>query len=189
METSVDRSLAGQRLALEALLDASQSKEHDPDVLLSRYNKTASALEQQSTINNALTVRVRDVEEVNNHLKEDLGAASKLADRYEKDAKDAPKLREKLAALESDYQAQKRKLADAERVAETVEGKKTGELLRRYDRVWYVAVGGWGVALVLALGLLAAFGLRPLPEPEAAAADPAPRPAGAGEEPPPHHIT
>jgi hypothetical protein len=58
-------------------------------------------------------------------------------------------------------------------------------LLQKYDRAWYTAVAGWGFALILALGLLAAFGLKPIPD--AGVAPPAPPPADV-DETPPHHI-
>ena len=105
-----------------------------------------------------------------------------MAEKYQKDAKDAPELRTRVVKLESDASKQARKLADQEELLETMEGRKAADILRRYERAWYVAVLGWGVALVLALGLLAAWGSRQFPVPggEAPTTDP--------EESPPHRI-
>jgi hypothetical protein len=187
MAESVERASAAQRLALEALLAATSSKEHDPDALLSQVEKTVRDLDEarrklsgQVTINDALAARTHTLEVTNDKLKDELGHALK----YEKDAKDAAALREKVAALESDNSRQAQKLAKQEEVLDTVEGRKAQDLLRRYDRAWYAAVAGWGVALLLALGLLAAFGLKPLPDPAAMPL----QPGGDVEETPPHHI-
>ena len=112
-----------------------------------------------------------------------------------KDAKEAEDLRTTLDELTTRSDRQAQKLAEQEAIVDTVDGRKAGALLRSYDRAWYVAAAGWGVALFLALGLAATLGLRPpgLSEDEelqAKSAPGGPEPAaggGSGDEP--HHIT
>jgi hypothetical protein len=191
---SVDRSSAAQRLALETLLSSAASKEHDPDAFLAQYNKTVhnldvayTKLEHQVTINDTLAAKAKALENSGDKLRTELALANGAAQKYEKDAKEAPKLRERVDTLETENLRQGRKLAEQEDLLDQPAGKKVVELARRHDRVWYIAVAGWGLALMLGLGLVAVFGLKPLPEAETTPAPPAPRPDVEGT--PPHHIT
>jgi proteasome lid subunit RPN8/RPN11 len=195
---SVDRATDAQRLAFETLLTAQASKEpgDDPDLFLSRYRSTirslddaTSKLEQQSTINGELAAKLRVLDKDNVALRHELELASAEAKKNASDAKDAVLLREKLATLESDNATQARKLADQQEVLDTIPGRRAAALTRRYDRAWYAALAGWGTALLLALGLLAAFGLKPLPAPDPDGVGPAEGPPVRTEEPPTHHIT
>ena len=85
---------------------------------------------------------------------------------------------EKLVASSRD---QARKLAEQEALLDALDTKKGALLLRKYERAWYAAVAGWGVGLLLALGLGATIlfhqsEVEPGSEPRA-------------DEPPPHAIT
>jgi proteasome lid subunit RPN8/RPN11 len=197
--TGVDRASAAQRLAFETMLAASQSKdpEHDGNLLLTQYSNTARSLDekkrkldQQETINGELAVKVRTLDRDNTKLRGDL----ELARKFESEAKEAGPLRERVDELEIDNKRQARQLAAQQEVLDTPAGRRVLALAHRYDRAWYAAVAGWGAALLLALGLLAAFGFKPLPAPESegepgAGPPPAGLPEGRVPEPPTHHIT
>ena len=185
MAETLDRASAAQNLALETLLASSKSPEHDPDALLTHYQTTVRALEDQRTSNAALASRARTLEVSTERMARDLDQANRIAEKYEKDAKEVSQLRKKVSALETDNLAQSRKLEEQEEVLDTPDGRRAVALLRRYDRAWYTAVAGWGFALVLTLGLLASFALKP--EPGSVVDTPEPGPAS--DEPPPHHIT
>jgi proteasome lid subunit RPN8/RPN11 len=192
---SVDRSSAAQRLALETLLAKSASPEagNDPDAFVKQYRKTGvlldeanSKLEQQTTINGELATKVHSLDYSLARLKKELDQAK----TYESDAKEVFKLREKVGELETEYKKQASKLADQQEVLEAVPARGAARLVRQYNRAWYAAAAGWGFAAVLALGLAAAFGLKPLPDPNSEAVLPPGGPLeGRSDEPPPHHIT
>jgi proteasome lid subunit RPN8/RPN11 len=198
---TVERSSAAQRLALETLLESAHATDHDPEAFLTRVarmtrerDELRAKLDQQATINGELATRKIVQDRTNADLKKELGFAAALAQRYEKDAKEADDLRTKLDELTTRSDLQAQKLAEQEHIVDTVEGRKAGALLRSYDRAWYVAAAGWCVALFLALGLAATLGLRPPgPSEDESEAGPGvvvPRPeaeGGSGDEP--HHIT
>jgi len=66
---------------------------------------------------------------------------------------------------------------------DSTEGHRAVELIHGYQRTWWAAVAGWGVTVLLALGLVAAL-LTPRAPAEAEPAPPEPPPA-----PEPHRIT
>jgi proteasome lid subunit RPN8/RPN11 len=192
---TVDRSSAAQRLALETLLEKSASPEtaQDPNAFLAQYRKTSLMLdqargkvEQQATINGKLATEVRNLESAIAKLKSELDQAKS----YELDAKEVARLREKVADLEIENKNQAGKLADQQEVLEASTDRGGARLVRQYNRAWYAAAAGWGFTGLLALGLAAAFGLKPLPESEPEETpSPATPPEGLGDEPPPHLIT
>jgi hypothetical protein len=194
----VDRASAAQQLAFDTMLAGGQIKDAEhADVFLTQYSTTKrlldeskSKLDDQATINAELAAKLRTLDQDNSKLRGELEQAKK----YESEAKEAATLRDRVGELESDTKLQKRKLAAQQEVLDTAAGRRALSWSRRYDRAWYAAVAGWGTALFLALGLLAAFGLKPLPAPESES-EPgvAPPPSGLPEghipEPPTHHIT
>ena len=192
---NVDRSSAAQRLALETLLANSESTEtaNGPDAFVTQYRKTGrlldearGKLEKQTTINGTLATRLLALDSANTKLKKELDVAK----TYESDAKEVARLREKVAELETENKKQDSKLADQQEVLEAVPARGAARLVRQYNRAWYAAAAGWSFAAVLALGLAAAFGLKPLPDhdPEAVSPPGVP-PEDRPEEPPPLHIT
>jgi proteasome lid subunit RPN8/RPN11/tetrahydromethanopterin S-methyltransferase subunit B len=194
MTESLDRTSAAQRLAFETLISASGSTEHDPRMILTQYNKivhdldaASVKLEHQSTINDALAAKTRGLEGANDTLKSELALANSRANQYEKDAVEASRLRDRVETLEIETARQARKLAENEDLLDTPPAKKVVELAHSYDRAWYTAAAGWAMAALLALGLGALFGLKPLPEAEPATPPPTPRADAEGT--PPHHIT
>jgi proteasome lid subunit RPN8/RPN11 len=189
LEKSVERVSTTERLALDTLLDPA-SKEK-PEKFVAQYEKTVLALDEsrrmltnQKAINDALGADLHELKKGNGELKTDLAAATAKAEEYEKDAKDARELRVRLSRMEDDAERQAKKVAELDTLLETTEGKKAASVLRKYERAWYLAAGGWGVSILLGLGLLVTYinkmGDQPEPEPE-----PSPAPEG----PPPHRIT
>jgi hypothetical protein len=193
---SVERSSALQRLALETLVaqSADQAKANGPDDFLTQYRRTSLALdhtkeklEQQVTINGELAAKVQTLATANTKLKTDLDRAK----TYESDAKEAAKLRDKLDDLETENKNQASKLADQQEILDAIPARGAERLRRQYNRAWYAAAAGWSFAGILALGLAAAYGLKPLPDPDATVPSPSPMvpPEPQDDEPPPHHIT
>jgi proteasome lid subunit RPN8/RPN11 len=196
MAQSIERAGAAQRLALETLLSTARSTEHDPDAFITQYTKklheideSRRKLDQQTTINEALATRLSTADAATADLKKKLEWASAEAKKYEKDAKETEKLREQVADLSATNGRQARKLAEQDEVLDSVDAEKARKLLRRYDQAWYTAAAGWVVALFLALGLLAAFGLKPPSESEESPPSYRSGSGGSVEETPPHHIT
>jgi proteasome lid subunit RPN8/RPN11 len=190
---NVDRSSAAQRLAIEALLSNSDSKEtlSGPDAFVNQYKKTGKELdeargelEKQEAINGTLAARLIALDQANSRLKKDLD----LAKTYESDAKEVTRLRERVAELLTENKKQDSKLAEQQEVVEAAAEPR--RLVRQYNRAWYAAAAGWTFAAVLALGLAAAFGLKPLSDQDPEAVQPAGAPPeDRPTEPPPIHIT
>ncbi len=164
LATSVERSHAAERLALESLAANAKSDQRDPDALLTQYQKTLRSLDElqhrlddQATINQALSAQSRTYQAENVEMKAELERAR----GFEKDAKDTPALRERVATLEADNRQQSAKLSEQDEVLGSLAGKQAAALMQRYDRAWYAAVVGWTFVMVLALGLAASHILKP----------------------------
>ncbi|HMB05194.1 MAG TPA: Mov34/MPN/PAD-1 family protein [Isosphaeraceae bacterium] len=184
LEKTVDRSSAAQRLALDTLLD--QASVGQPDKFVEKYGQAVRALDEsrrhldeQKTINETLAARAKELHLGNTQLKTDLAVATKKVEQYERDAKEVPELRARLGQMEDVAGRRAKRVAELDALLETIEGRKAAALLRKYDRAWYAAVAGWGLSLLLSLGLLVALINLKVGD------EPGPAPEG----PPPHRIT
>jgi proteasome lid subunit RPN8/RPN11 len=156
----LDESSVAQRLALDTLMaDAGKNL---PERFAARYAQAVRDLdavrlkvENQVAINEALAARNKELQGTDAQRKADLEKARKTAKTYEDDAKAAPDLRDQVTALEDKVKDQAEHLARQGEVIDTIEGKKIDALLQKYDRTWYVALAGWVVGALLALGLVA----------------------------------
>jgi proteasome lid subunit RPN8/RPN11 len=158
---SVDQVVGGQRLAIDSLLE--RAGKDDPAGFAKRYEKALSARDEarrqlsvQQSINETLGTRTKELEAQAAKLAADLDVATKLGEKYEKDAKRAPELSEKLAKLEQDSANLKQELDEKTAIADTVEGKKYAEILQRLNLFRYAAYfcGVLSVLLAMAVGYL-----------------------------------
>ncbi len=186
LEKSVERTTATERIALDTLLDSTTKEK--PEKFVAQYERTVLALDEsrrmlsnQKAINDALGADLKDLKKGNGDLSADLAAATKKLKEYEKDAKDARELRVRLSRMEDEAERQAKKVAELDTLLESTEGKHAAKLLRKYDRTWYLAAGGWGLSILLGLGLLVTYINKIDAQPEPAPAPP--------DGPPPHRIT
>ena len=158
----------------------------DPAGFAKRYEKAAKARDEarkqltvQQSINETLGARTKDLETQAAKLTADLDDANKLVEKYEADAKAAPELREQVAKLEQASTKLQHELDEKTAIADTVEGKKDAEMLRRLNLFRYAAYfcGVLSVLLALAVGYLYT---RPLqaPDSEHPVAEPEPHRIG-----------
>jgi hypothetical protein len=110
-------------------------------------------------------------------LTTELESTQKIVEKYEADAKKAPELRERVAELEQSSTKLQRDLDEKSIIAETVEGQKIAELLRKLNFFRYATYFGGALStlLVLAAGYLY---YRPIqtPDSDQEAAQPEPQP-------------
>jgi proteasome lid subunit RPN8/RPN11 len=138
-------------------------------------------LDDQKLINETLATRARRLDDSSRELRKDL-------EKYKKDAekaKDADELLKRVASLEKrndELNGKKKQLDD---LLDTIEGRDAAEKLSKYKWAWWGAVSGWGSAILLALGLIAAYAAPRIP-PEDQAGTVAPPPA---PEDSPHRIS
>ncbi len=134
------------------------------------------------TLNGALAAKYNALAADHAKSREELDRVNKALKAPDAEKADSSDLLTRLYHLQADSDRKTEKLAKYEDMLGTAEGKEAASLYRRYQWNWYLAVAGWGVAVLLALGLLAALSLRP-PGPAGSATGEAP------EEAPPHRIT
>jgi proteasome lid subunit RPN8/RPN11 len=177
---SVDQGAVDQRLAMETLLD--KAGIDNPSRFVERYKSAAQDLDKakrklqaEQSINETLANRNKELEALTGKLTTDLETTRKDLEKSEVDAKNAPALREQVAELKEKRDKLERALEEKAAIAETVEGKEVGEVLRKlnlFKTATYI-LGGMSVLLAAAVGYLymRSFGD---PEPELQAAEPAP---------------
>ena len=182
----IERSSGAQRLAIDAMLsDAeggpSQRISAQYDLVTRERDEARRMVRNQEALNDAIAARACELEETNKRLLADLDTANKLAKANEEEAKDAPLLRDRVEELVESSRDQARKLAEQEALLDALDTKKGAILLRKYERAWYAAVAGWGVGLLLGLGLVATILFQQ--------SDVEPGSERRADEPPPHAIT
>ncbi len=167
-----ERTERAQLVAIDALLAKANHPGETTD-LIKRYAEIREELDELR--------RAADVKE---------RASLVVATDNKRLMQESEKIKEDLA--EAERRASERKAEAADRRAEV---KRLDELVRefgktdkgvlasRYQTAWYLAAGGWGVALLLSLGLVGLWASRtPLPE------APADEPPGPGMSPEPPHM-
>nr|WP_303652838.1 Mov34/MPN/PAD-1 family protein [Paludisphaera mucosa] len=181
LKLEVDESASGRKAAVDLLLEKVGGE--TPELFVERYEKLARArddarkqLVAQQSVNEALGLRVKDLTSAAGSLGAELDAARKTLAEYEADAKAAPKLRERIAVLESEAAENLREIKDQRAILATKEGENaaaTYNSLKVYTLTTYAA----GLAALL-MGLTAVFfyyrSLAPPPETSHAASRRAP---------------
>jgi proteasome lid subunit RPN8/RPN11 len=160
---SVEQVAGGQRLAIDSLLE--RAGKDDPAGYIARYEKFAKARDElqkqlnvQQTINATLGARTKELETQAKKLADDLEGASKLVTKYEGDAKAAPELRDQVAKLQQE-------LDEKTAIAETADGKKAAETLRKLNLFYYIAFFCGVLSLILAMTVGYLY-TRPLQAPD-----------------------
>jgi len=179
----VEQSTASQRIVSDTLLERASGE--NPAEFTARYERVATARDEamrqlgiQRSINEALGARTKDLESGAVTLAEDLETARKSRDKYEKDAQDAPKLREQIASLLEFNERQQKKLDELQPWLESTDGQKAVQVQHDLVRARYAAYSGWFCSVLLGLALAALFfyqkpstDLAPEAAPEAAPDD------------------
>ncbi len=103
-----------------------------------------------------------------------LQAAQKDLAQSKDDAKEAPKLRERIATLEEKHDRKQRQLEELEPFLKKSreDGFDVELLIQDRNRTRFVAYAGWGISALLAAGLVAAFFFYKPPLPDDAAPQP-----------------
>jgi proteasome lid subunit RPN8/RPN11 len=173
---SVEQLGDSQRLAIDTLLEKVGGEK--PAEFIEQYNKAARErddakrqFEIQRSITERLGAQARSLEKQVIDQDEKLAETKKKLDKLEADAKDAPKLRERVASLEETNHARKSQLDELAPWLDSKDGKAAVELQHELARTRYLAYMGWGLTAVLGLTLAAAFFyykplIEPPPEPE-----------------------
>ncbi|AMV36544.1 Mov34/MPN/PAD-1 family protein [Planctomyces sp. SH-PL62] len=156
----VDESAAGRKVAVDMLLEKVGGE--TPELFVERYEKLARTRDEarrqlaaQASVNEALGVRVKDLATLSGSLQSELEAARKSLTTYEADAKEAPRLRERVAVLEQAADEHLREIREQRAILATADGKKAAEthdVLARYRLLSYA-----GALSSLLLALTAVF--------------------------------
>ena len=161
---SVDQVAGSQRLTIDSLLDKAGTD--NPTQFAERYERAAKARDEarrqlaaQQSINETLGIRTKELESMAAKLAADLETANKTLAQYETDAKQAPELRDRIADLEKTQGKLQRELDEKTEIAETADGQKGAEVLRRLNLFRYATyiLGALSAALAAAVGY---FSLR-----------------------------
>lgn len=186
LQANVSRNATANRLTLDTLL--ADTKE-GPKAFLAQYetvlrerNEAKSKLADQQYLNEVLAATDKQLKERNAELTTNLKKFRDKTEAYEKVAKDPKEYGEKVDKLLTEKEDQAAKIVALEKALDTVEGRQAVELNIKYHRTWWVAVGGWGMSVLLALGLVVAL---VSPKETVAAEPPLPEKP---QEPEPHRI-
>ena len=108
-------------------------------------------LKQRNAVFTQFSGEVAKLQDDREKLKADLEKAEKELKNTRMSKED----REKLKELEEKYAETSQKLAAARTRADDLEDAKSGKLIDKYYMTWYAAAAGWGLCLLLGVGLLA----------------------------------
>jgi proteasome lid subunit RPN8/RPN11 len=173
----VEQSAASQRLMGDIVLEKmTGEKPVDFDSLYEKATKARESAERrlgiERSINEALAGENKNYKTLNDKLSASLETAKKDLARAEKDAKDAPKLREQYAKLDLASQQQKEKLEEMTPFFLSTDGKKALAVQEELVRTRYAAISGWGCSALLCAGLVALyFYFKPLADDTAVSGD------------------
>ncbi len=178
-----------QRLAMDTLVQKiGVDKYEDFYKLYNKADRERDEAQRQLAIQRSISERIggqaKELEKQALALDGKLVSARKDLERYENDAKEAPKLREKIASLEESVERKQRRLDELAPLAESDVGKATLDLQNELFRTRYLAYIGWGLTAVLGLALVVAYFYYKPPLETAAE----PEPEAEGGERPTHRI-
>jgi proteasome lid subunit RPN8/RPN11 len=166
----VEQTATNQRLMGDIFLEKVSGEK--PVKFESLYEKATQARDEmerklgtERTINETLSREHKA-------LINDYETNRKALARAEKDAKDAPKLREQNAKLEVANQRQTEKLEEMAPFFESADGKQLLAVQTELKRTQYAAISGWGCSALFCAGLVALyFYFKPLADDAADATD------------------
>jgi proteasome lid subunit RPN8/RPN11/Tfp pilus assembly protein PilN len=154
---SVEQLGDNQRLTTDTVirkLGAEKAEDY-----LAQYTKTAKDRDEaqrllavQRSMSEDLGTRVKGLAEI-------LQSKQKELDKSKEDAKDAPKLRDRIASLEEKNDRKQHQLDELEPFLKKSreDGFDIELLIQDRNRTRYIAYAGWGISALLAFGLIAAF--------------------------------
>lgn len=187
LQANVSRNTTANRMTLDTLLedtkDGAKAFVTKYDKVLRERDEVTSKLAGQQYLNEVLASADKQLKERNAELTANLKKFRDKTEAYEKVAKDPKEYGEKVDKLLSEKEDQKTKIAALEKALDTVEGRRALELINKFDRTWWAAVGGWGMSVLLALGLIVAL----VSPKDVVPAEPPP--PEAPQEPEPHRIS
>jgi proteasome lid subunit RPN8/RPN11 len=158
----VEKSADGQRLTRDMLEEkiAGEKPASFEDRISKAYKARDDAEHQlgiQRSMNETLTERDRDLRTLAANLADQLEGTKKKLERAEKDAKEAPTLREANEKLQASNERQQKELDEIKPFLEKDEGKKISATLAELERMRYAALSGWAVSALLCAGLVALY--------------------------------
>jgi proteasome lid subunit RPN8/RPN11 len=165
----VEQSASSQRLVNDAMIE--QASGGDPLEFTRRYERAVKARDEavrqvdvERTINNALGSRTRELETRASILAGDLETARTKLATSEKEAREVPRMRERIADLLDAQKSQQEKLDVIAPWLESPEGKRALALEQNLVRTRYIAYLGWGCSVLLGAALAASYFLsKPIP--------------------------
>lgn len=154
----VDETSTGRKAVLDLLLE--KVGDEDPKTFLARYENLAQSrdaarrqvADQRSAVE-VLGARVKELAEKAGGLEAELASTLKSRERYESEAKEAPKLRERVAELESTIAENDRELIDQRAILKSAEGEQAA---RTYNDLKFYTLTTYAGALASALLAVAA---------------------------------
>ncbi|MFO0958773.1 MAG: Mov34/MPN/PAD-1 family protein [Isosphaeraceae bacterium] len=136
-----------------------------PEVFTELYAKTLrerdeaqrDLAQQKALIDNAGSSLVKYQSESKN-LRASLEDAQKKLDALEVDARELGRIKDDKAKLEAQVKKLEAQASEQGEELLTLKDVQSGKLPRNYQIAWYAAVAGWGLAILLGLGILAMGG-------------------------------
>ncbi len=167
LKGDLEDSANARKVAADLLLEKVGGE--TPELFVARYETLARSrddarrqLAAQQSVNEALGVRVKDLATLSASLQGELEAARKTLTSYEADAKEAPKLRERVVELERSADEDRREIQDQRAILATAEGIKANEAHVELGRYRLLSFAGALSSLLLALAAVF-FYYRALP--------------------------
>ncbi len=165
----VDQSATRQRLVSDGLMERSGIK--DPVDFAGLYERSLKArddadkrLATERVKVDSLANDLKSLQTENASLVKEFVATKGKLEQSEKAASEVAQLRTRLAELEEDRAAQKRKLDKWEALIDPETGKVAETMQTSFNRTWYMACLGWGCSALLGVALAASYVLlKPLP--------------------------
>jgi proteasome lid subunit RPN8/RPN11 len=158
----IEQSAVGERLVREMLLaKVTGEKPVSFNSLLDKARADSDEAERQlriqRTTQDTLSSRISELEMQAGQLTKELDTTKKKLDRAAEDAKDAPKLREKIDELQASNKRQMEKLNEMTPFFNDDKGKRA--LATQEALVWTnkMAIGGWICSALLCAGLIGTY--------------------------------
>jgi proteasome lid subunit RPN8/RPN11 len=158
----VEQSSASQRLVSDTVLERAGGE--NAAEFTARYERAVISrddalhrLALQRLMTEDLGARNKDLETRAGALAAELDTAQKSLAQSEKDAQDAPKLRERVASLLDSNERQQKKLDDLQPWLESTDGQRAVQIQQDLVHTRYAAYAGWGTSVLLGLAVIALF--------------------------------
>ncbi len=128
-----------------------------PDDFAAQYGKLARERDEAKKKLDIQRAIAEDEAARARNLAADFQALEKETARNKDAAKELGDLRKEVASLRESDEKKQRELDEIKPFLKEKEGIDVGALVHEYHRTRYIAYGGWGLCVLLAIGLIAAF--------------------------------